>query len=217
MLQSWLVNHLTAVLVAGVAVVAAGAFAFSSRPAPAAIEVRPIQRLPTPTSMVYVHIAGAVAAPGVFSLPDGARVFEAIEAAGGANEDADLRELNLAAKVADGQKLVIPALVPATPVPVVIAAAPEPEEPPDPVGVSPAPTPTRRPAAQAAAAPGGKVNLNTASQRALESLPGIGPVTARKIIDYRQANGRITSVEQLRDAKVITNSMYEKIKDLATV
>ncbi len=216
-MQSWLANHLMAVLFAGVAVVVIAAFALTSRPAPAAIEVRPIQRVPTPTSMVYVHVAGAVAAPGVFSLADGSRVFEAIEAAGGANEDADLRELNLAAKVADGQKLVIPAFVPPTPVPTAIAVTPEPEEAPPVVASAPAPTPTRRPATQAAAAPGGKVNLNTGSQRALESLPGIGPVTAKKIIDYRQANGRITSAEQLRDAKVINNSMYEKIKDLVTV
>jgi competence protein ComEA len=61
------------------------------------------------------------------------------------------------------------------------------------------------------------LTLNTGTQKMLESLPSIGVVTARKIIDYRQANGRISSVEQLRDAKVITNSMYEKIKDLVTV
>jgi len=213
-LQAWLTSHVTGVIVALVGLVTAAVFVMGSRPAPPIIEVRPIERVPTPTSVVYVHIAGAVTAPGVYTLADGARIFEAIAAAGGTTEDANTDELNLVAKVADGQKLVIPARAPSIPAAMVVAAAPEAEELVSPP-VAPAPTATRRPAAQAAV-PGAKINLNTGTQKMLESLPGIGPVTARKIIDYRQANGRITSVEQLRDAKVINNSMYDKIKDLVS-
>jgi competence protein ComEA len=191
-----------------------------ARPAPTTIEVRPRERVPTPTTMIFVHVAGGVLSPGVLALPSGSRVFEAIDAAGGRTEDADDSELNLAATVADGQKLVVPQRLPPTPTAqavVVVVAAAEPEQPPAPPPAAAPRPPTPRPAAQSAPAPGARINLNNASQRSLESLPGIGVVTARRIIDFRQANGPIQSVEQLRDAKVINNSMYDKIRDLVTV
>jgi competence protein ComEA len=213
-MQAWLADHVRIAVGLALAVVLLLIAATWTRPAPATIELRPRERLPTPTTMIYVHVAGGVLAPGVLSLPSGSRVFEAIREAGGETEDADTSELNLAAPIADGQKLVVPQRPPPTPTPLppLIEAA-EPEPPP------PAATarPTTRPPPQSSAAAGARINVNTASQRMLESLPGIGPVIARRIIDYREANGAFTSIEQLRDARLINNSVYERIKDMTTV
>jgi competence protein ComEA len=150
--------------------------------------------------LVYVHVDGAVASPGVYALPSGARIFEAIAAAGGPTEEADPREMNLAARVADGQKLVIPALAP--PIEVRDDAPPS---------VSAAPTPI------APAPAGPRININTASQRILETLPGIGPVTAGRIIEYRQANGPFTRIEQLRDGRLVNAPVFERIRNLISV
>jgi competence protein ComEA len=215
--QTWIADHVQIAVGVGLALVLAIVAAVWTRPAPAMIEVRPRERLPTPTTMIYVHVAGGVVEPGVLSLPSGSRVFEAIDAAGGRTEDADDSELNLAAPVTDGQKLIIPQRLPPTPTPLpqpVAAAEPDPPLPPPTAAPRP---PTPRPAAQSGAAAGARINVNTASQRVLESLPGIGPVTARRIIDHREVNGPFTSVEQMRDLRVINNSVYERIKDLVTV
>src|SRR5438477_9390314 len=156
-MRDWLAaNRLPAILAgAGVMVGLMAASLFLPKPAHAPIQVYPREVLPTPTVMLYVHVDGAVVAPGVYALASGARVFEAIEAAGGASEAAEQRELNLAAKVADGQKLVIPARASAPPDP----ASPEPP--------ASAPSAGRSAAAAPSAA---KINVNTASQRILESL-----------------------------------------------
>jgi len=173
-----------------------------TRQTPPPIEVRPRDALPTPTVLVYVHVDGGVLSPGVYALPIGARVFEAIDAAGGPAEDADQRELNLASRVADGQKLVIPRFAPPTDdasdaaVPAVAAPAPAANPPP---------------------AAGPRININTASQRVLETLPGIGPVTASRIVEYRQANGAFTRIEQLRDARLVNAPTFERIRNLVSV
>lgn len=200
-MPSWLGTH----GITAAAALAAGALALVlvslTRPAPPTIEVRPREPQPTPTVVIYTHVDGAVVAPGVYALPGGARIFEAIDAAGGAAEDADLRELNLAAKVADGQKLVVP-WRPAAPV-ALVDDAPQP--------VRPAAGP---PVAIQAAA---RINVNTATQRVLETLPGVGPVTAGRIVEYRQANGPFTRVEQLREARLVNAPTYERIKNLIAV
>jgi competence protein ComEA len=198
-MQSWLANH---GLPIGLAVIVGGFVALMGivrAPSQPPIEVRPRDPLPTPTVVVYVHIDGAVQSPGVYALPGGARVFEAIEAAGGRSEDADLRELNLAARVADGQKLVIPPKV-------------------DPTQAAEAPAAASSSAASSgpANAASARINLNTASQRILETLPGVGPVTAGRIIEYRQANGPFTRVEQLREARLVNAATFERIRSLVT-
>jgi competence protein ComEA len=144
---------------------------------------------------MYVHVDGAVAAPGVYALAGGARVFDAVDAAGGATDDADVTQLNLAARVSDGQKLVIPSQRPA-----VTTAQPE--------GADAKLEPTDATS---------RINVNTASQRVLESLPGIGPVTAGRVIQYRQANGPFTRIEQLRDARLVNAATFERIKSLIAV
>ncbi|SRR5581483_2249015 len=173
------------------------------RQQPAPIEVRPLDPIPTPTSILYVHVDGAVSAPGVYVLATGGRVFEAIDAAGGATDEADLSELNLAARVADGQKLVIPMK----------------RSEDQATGTEPPRSSAAASGSSAAAAPPGSptININTASQRVLESLPGIGPVTAGRIVDRRTAAGPFARIEQLREERLVTASTYERIKTLISV
>ena len=199
--QSWLANH---GLPLGVAVLVGGFVALMGivrTPGQPPIEVRAREPLPTPTVTVYVHVDGAVQRPGVYALPGGARVFDAIDSAGGKSDEADLRELNLAARVADGQKLVIPSRV-------------EPTE----TAEAPAPAPNVAAASSAPAnATSARINVNTATQRILETLPGVGPVTANRIIEYRQANGPFTRVEQLREARIVNATTFERIRNLIAV
>jgi competence protein ComEA len=201
--RSWL-GSVGVPFVVALAVVGLAGLIISNRPGPAPIEIRPLVSVPTPIPSIYVHVDGAVDAPGVYAFAAGARVFEAIDAAGGATEDAELGELNLAARVADGQKLVIPARRPPPSVDqtesIVVAVSAPPAAAPPSSASSPA-----------------KININSATQRILETLPGVGPVTAQRIIDYRTSNGPFTRVEQLRDTRLVNNSVFERIKALVSV
>ena len=201
-MKEWFEEHgMTVAVAAAVGLVgflAAGIFA---KPAPPAIEIRTLEPQPSPTTTLFVHVEGAVNMPGVYRLPGDARIFEAIDAAGGATPDAEVRNLNLAARVADGQKLVVPMHGGAS----------------DPSGVGAGAASPAATAESVSGAPtGARININTATQRILESLPGIGPVTAQRIIQYRTANGPFTSVQQLRNAGV-NASTFERIKDLVTI
>ena len=119
-----------------------------------------------------VHVAGAVRRPGVYRLRTGARVDDAVRRAGGAVSRADLSALNLAAKLEDGRQVLVPARAP-------VAAA----------GAAPANTSPEGPVVP--------LNLNTATPEQLDALDGIGPATARQIIDFRQSHGGFGSVEEL--------------------
>jgi len=148
---------------------------------------------PVPTEKpLIVHITGAVPRPGVYALPLGARVQDGISAAGGFLAEAEKSQINLAALLEDGQKLDIPYIegaspVLATPGPTVVAATTE------------------------------LININTASLAELDTLPGIGPTTAQKIIDYREQNGPFISTEDIIDVSGIGSVSYERFKDLITV
>ena len=135
-------------------------------------------------SGVVVHVDGAVGSPGVYSLGPEARVMDAVTAAGGLTADADGSRINLAAKVADGQKIYIPASGEVT-----------------------------SDKGQVTSQNASLININTASQSQLESLPAIGPVTAQKIIASRP----YSSLEDLLTKKVVGSSTFEKIKDLISV
>ncbi len=151
--------------------------------------------LPPPTpAPLLVHVAGAVAKPGVVALARGSRAQDAVQAAGGLLPDADSAALNLAALLEDGQRLNVPYKV----------------------GTPPADA-VRGGGAIPLAGPGGLVNLNTATQEELESLPEIGPVTAEAILAYRAANGAFGSIEAIQDVDGIGPGIFEKIKDLITV
>lgn len=145
--------------------------------------------------VVVVHVAGAVARPGVYELAAGARVLDAVTAAGGLDPEADERQLNLAAPVADGSRVHVPA---------------EGEEPvPDPAAPGPG--------GGGAGAPAGPIDLNRADAAALEALPGVGPATAAAIVEHRERIGRFTSVEQLLDVRGIGEAKLGALRDLVAV
>ena len=146
-----------------------------------------------------VHVAGAVRRPGVYRLPAGARVQEAVRRAGGARPGADVNAINLAAKVADGQQVVVPKRAGAGG-----AAAPA-------GGGSSA-------GATAGAAPAGPpISLNSATAEQLDTLDGVGPATAQKILAWREQHGRFESVEDLLDVGGIGEAKLEALRDLVTV
>ena len=160
----------------------------------------PIQLKPPPTrAPLLIHVAGAVQHPGVYSLPLDSRVQDALNTAGGTLPEADLQAINLAAFVNDGDRIVIPTFRPTEP------AA---EGADIPV--------TTNPGGQDSL-PGGIVNINSASQEELESLPGIGPVTAQKIIAYRQTQGNFASIEDIQNVSGIGPVTFDGLKDLITV
>ncbi|MEV5825330.1 ComEA family DNA-binding protein [Spirillospora sp. NPDC052242] len=147
----------------------------------------------TPAGTVVVHVLGKVRNPGVITLPADARVAEAIKAAGGVRRGAKTGPLNLARKVVDGEQI--------------------------PVGV-PAPTPPPGAPATAAPSPGGggtPVDLNTATVDQLDELPGVGPVLAARIIEYRTQNGGFRSVDQLQDVNGIGASRFADLKSKVRV
>jgi len=170
--------------------VAAVIWVVSRNPSGEAVMLRPV---PTDKPIV-VHITGAVPRPGVYALPEGARVQDVISAAGGFLAEADKAMINLARVLEDGELLDIPYAE----------------------GFSPViPTP-----AQDIIVPGTDtdlININTAASFELETLPGIGSTTAQKIIEYREANGPFISTEDIINVSGIGPGTYERIKDLITV
>lgn len=163
---------------------------------------------------VTVHVFGAVLKPGVYQTPQGARVIDAINMAGPTGE-ADLDSLKLASKVADGQDIFVPLKSEVDP-----AAAGSKQSAP----TSPAGTTGRNVFAapggvnsSSAAAANGLVNINTAGQNELDTLPGIGPAYAQRIIQYREANGPFKSIEDLKNVSGIGDKTFEKLKDRITV
>jgi competence protein ComEA len=140
---------------------------------------------------VIVHVAGAVRAPGVDRMRPQARVDDAVRRAGGALSRADLTQVNLAAKVEDGRQIVVPRRVAA-------GSAP--------AGSEGSPT-----------QPGVPLNLNTATLEQLDELPGVGPATAQKILDYREENGGFGSVEELGQVPGIGDVRLAALRDLVRV
>ncbi|HUQ40698.1 MAG TPA: helix-hairpin-helix domain-containing protein [Acidimicrobiales bacterium] len=143
---------------------------------------------PAPTGPVIVHAAGAVQRPGLYRLRAGARVADLIDAAGGPTADADVDQLNLAALLTDGERIHVPRRGEAVS---------------EPTG--------------GAAAAGAVVDLNTATLEQLDSLPGVGPSTARAILEYRKSHGRFRSVRDLLDVRGIGEAKFAELKSRVRV
>lgn len=157
----------------------------------------------TPTK-VTVHVAGQVRRPGVVTLPAGSRVSTALEEAGGETAKADLSGVNLARPLVDGEQVVVP-----EPGEVPVAAAP-------PAGGAEAPADPAAPGAPAGEA-GAPVNLNTADLAALETLPGVGPVLAQRILDWRTEHGQFTAVEELGEVSGVGEKTFAQLAPKVTV
>ena len=136
---------------------------------------------------ISVHVAGHVRNPGLYQLDPQARIDDAVKAAGGPRDDADLDQLNLAQPLTDGMKLAVPAQG-ETAQPLLFTGG----------GQPPKSSPRSNPAG-----PVGKVSLNSASASELDSLPGVGPATSAKIIEYRNQHGGFKSVEEIQEVKGI--------------
>ena len=138
---------------------------------------------------IFVHILGAVERPGLYSLAEGDRAIDAVAAAGGFLDTADQRQLNLARFVVDGEQIAVPAI----------------GEIPDAAAGIPG------------TAVGGKVNINTADEAGLDTLPRVGPAMATRIIAYREANGRFITIEDLMNVTGVGDKTFEGLRDLVTV
>jgi competence protein ComEA len=141
-------------------------------------------RPPRPPRIV-VDVAGAVRRPGLYRLPQGSRIADAVARAGGATGKASLDGVNLAAPIVDGEQIVVPAR-----------------------------TPSGAAAGAGGGAPAGPVSLNTATAEQLDALPGIGPVTAQKIVDYRAQHGAFHSVDELDAISGIGPAKLEQLRGL---
>jgi competence protein ComEA len=176
---------LTALLVlAGRYLIGAGA-PEAPRPAPIVAE----QPRAEATPKVVVHVVGAVRHPGLYRLREGSRIADALERAGGATRKADLTVVNLAAPLSDGVQVVVPARLAA-------ATAATPASPDS-----------------SEVAPQGPVRLSTATLEQLDALPGVGPVTAQKILDYRDENGGFASVDELDAVPGIGPARMEQLRE----
>lgn len=168
----------------------------------------------TEDGTIFIDIDGAVTEPKLAELPAGSRVEDAIEAAGGVTKDADLSGINRAQILNDGEKIYIPK---------------EGEEQGYAGGSGGGSVynggsgdggsgdgGSSSGAAGSASSSGGRININTADSQALQQITGIGPVTAQKIIDYREANGRFSSIEDIKNVSGIGDKTFEKMRDQIT-
>ncbi|MFI9487157.1 helix-hairpin-helix domain-containing protein [Promicromonospora sp. NPDC052451] len=153
-----------------------------------------------PTGGLLVHVVGAVRKPGLVTVPDGARVADALRAAGGATDKADLTAVNLARTVVDGEQLVVPR--------------------PGETAPGPAPTAGGAPGATgpgAGSGAGPTVDINTADALALDALPGVGPSIAQAIVEWRETNGPFADVDELEDVPGIGPATLDELRDSARV
>lgn len=205
------------VLLVALAVAVAGAVLVLARPeaepvparrpvgTPVAVEpaVEPSAAASATSGPVFVHVAGAVRRPGLVELTAGSRVADAVEAAGGLTRLADPASVNLARPLVDGEQLVV----------LRRGASPG----PGPVGVPLTPGATAGPSGSVPGQTGAPVDLNSATLDQLDALPGIGPVLAQRILDWRTQHGRFTSVEELGEVSGIGEATLGDLRELVTV
>jgi competence protein ComEA len=179
-----------ALLLAAALLVAGRYLAGAGAPATRPVADRPLEAVEAeaPAALV-VHVVGSVRRPGLYRLREGSRIADAVRRAGGATRRADLSLINLAAPVADGLQVVVPRRAPAAGT--------------DAAGET-----------GSAQAPSGPVHLNTATLEQLDELPGVGPSTAQKILDFRQEHGAFTSVDELDAVPGIGPARLEQLREL---
>ena len=151
---------------------------------------------------IYVDIAGEIKFPGVYEIENGDRVFQLIEKAGGATENADISSINLSKKLTDGEKIIIFAKRNLIDSETTSSSTTQSNT------SSSVNSPTKK---------SNLININTASQKELEELSGIGPVLAQRIIDYREKNGYFSTIEDIKKVSGIGDKRFEAIKDSITV
>lgn len=156
---------------------------------------------------VNVSIEGAVARPGLVQVPTGSRLTDVIAAAGGLLPEADVSGLYIAARVADGQRIIVVRGESLLPSP----------DPISPARSSPSADVDEAPADPTSGPNGQLINLNTADAALLETLPGIGPVLAQRIIEYRETNGPFLNVDELESIDGISTRLVEELRPLVTV
>ena len=159
---------------------------------------------PAGNGSLYVDIGGAVKSPKLAELPSGSRVEDAIQEAGGLTQKADISTINRAELLTDGQKIYIPEMGEIT-------------EGASGAGGSLSGASSASASSGGSGTASGKVNINTADITQLQTLTGVGPVTAQKILDYRAQNGRFTAIEDLKNVSGIGDKTFEKMKDQVTV
>lgn len=209
-------------IVAALAVLVTVFTVLRDRPAPVmSAKLSPVERASTasakpsaspaagPDRPVVVSVVGLVHSPGLVTLAAGARVADALQAAGGAVNGADTIGLNMARQLGDGEQIVV-------------GLAPVPGQPPAlgssvATGSTPKPAPPRPGGGPVKPGAGAVLDLNTATVQDLDALPGVGPVTAAAIVAWRQANGKFTSVDQLAEVDGIGPGRLEKLRALVRV
>jgi competence protein ComEA len=200
-----LVLLLLTVIVTAVVLSAQRPVAESAPALPAAVSAAPTTGGAEPPTRLVISVVGRVARPGLVTLADGARVADAIRAAGGVRPNTDAMALNLARKLADGEQIYVGVPVPAA----------------DPAAAAPSADSTLLTGAKSgksnsADGPSAKVDLNTATDDQLETLPGIGPAMAQRILTWRGQHGRFDSIGQLRDVGGIGDGRFSKLQGLVT-
>lgn len=190
-MNEWLEKNKAVVLaaLAALILITLAIFAFRWR-APEPVVIQPPAATNTP-GPIRVYVSGSVVHPDVYSLLPGSIVKDAIAAAGGASSDADLNKINLAQSLSDGQQIYVPHMGEISAQPLATDSA--------------------------ASVSTGPININTASQAELESLPHIGPSLAARIIQYREKNGPFATIDDIKKVSGIGPSIFGEIKDLITV
>lgn len=155
-------------------------------------------RSETNQSTIYVHITGEVVSPGMYQLPGGSRVSQAIDAAGGLTEAADDRSINLARELSDGEQIIVTSKQMQTDLEKQGSNSTTAND-------------------QSFSSATQKVNINTATKEELMTLDGVGEATAEKIIVYRQEHGSFSSIEEIKEVSGIGDKKYEAIKESITV
>lgn len=162
----------------------------ASEPEAASVPLEPVASRPA-RALLVVHVVGEVRRPGLYRLREGARIADAVRRAGGARQKADLAGLNLAAPLVDGVQVLVPARS--------AAVAQQPSG-----------------AGSVDGAPTAPISLSSATMEELDELPGVGPITAQKIVDYRAEHGPFGSVEDLDAVPGIGPTRIEQLRDLVT-